>query len=283
MPDSTTTAPVTAPAAAAPTADAAAAATVPAAAAMNKLQSEWAFWYDERKPHTTDFTDYKQSLIKLSSFGTLEGFWQSYSNIANPDSYPRECSLYLVRGKSTPAWESFPNGGCWIIRVRKRNTLIDRLWEELCFACVGELFAHPDVCCIGVSTRNREDVLTVWNIDNSNPNTRFVIGEKLRELLNLDSSTQVDYKTFLSAIQDKSSFKNAQSYMYAAPAANVSLPAPGAVPSSLPTIAVDAPAPAPAAAAAAAAASKAVLAGLRKSPAFVPASAAVAPVPAPLE
>ena len=243
--------------------------TVPTASTVHKLQSEWAFWYDERKPHTTDFTDYKQSLTKLSSFNTLEGFWQTYGNIANPDSYPRECSLYLVRGKSTPAWESFPNGGCWIIRVRKRNTLIDRLWEELCFACVGELFAHPDVCCIGVSTRNREDVLTVWNIDNSNPNTRFIIGEKLRELLNLDASTQVDYKTFLSAIQYGSSFKNAQSYMYAN--ANVNSTAMPALP------VVNAPAPSSNNNA------RNSMASLRKSPAFVPAAAAAAPAPAPLE
>ncbi len=233
---------------------AAAPAELPAASTLNTLQSEWAFWYDERKPHTADFSDYKQSLIKLSSFNTLEGFWQTYSNIANPDSHPRECSLYLVRGKATPAWESFPNGGCWIIRVRKRNTLIDRLWEELCFACVGELFAHPDVCCVGLSTRHREDVLTVWNIDNRNPNTRFVIGEKLRELLNLDSSTQVDYKPFIDAIQDRSSFKNAQSFVYAQP------PAP-----ALPT--VHAPA------------TKTSMADLRDSPAFVPAAAPAAPAP----
>jgi translation initiation factor 4E len=181
----------------------------------SKLQSEWAFWYDDRKMHLSDFNEYQQALKKLGSFTTLEDFWAHYSHIANPDSYPRECSLYLARDGATPAWESFPDGGCWIIRVRKRNTLIDRLWEELCFACVGELFESPDVVCVGVSTRAREDVLSVWNKDNTiNSQTRFTIGEKLKELLNLDESTQVDYKTFRSAIKDGSSFKNAKSYVY---------------------------------------------------------------------
>lgn len=189
----------------------------------SKLQSEWAFWYDDRKPHLADYAEYQQSLKKLGSFDTLENFWRHYSYIANPDSYPRECSLYLVRDGATPAWESFPKGGCWIIRVRKRNTLIDRLWEELCFACVGELFGIPDVVCVAVSTRAREDVLSVWSKDNS---SHFAIGEKLKELLNLDESTQVDYKTFRHAIQDGSSFKNAKSYVYSQPSQQaVKLPA----------------------------------------------------------
>jgi hypothetical protein len=58
--------------------------------------------------------------------------------------------------------QTFPNGGSWIIKVRKKNGLIARLWEELVthlqllerftyfalqlFACVGELFEEPDIC-----------------------------------------------------------------------------------------------------------------------------------------
>jgi hypothetical protein len=73
----------------------------------------------------------------------------------------------------------------------------------------------PDIVCVGVTTRLREDVISIWNNDNSNPNTRFVIGEKLRSLLNLDETTNVEYKTFRSSIKDKSSFKNARGYGYA--------------------------------------------------------------------
>lgn len=101
--------------------------------------------------------------------------------------------------------------------MRKHNKLIDRLWEELCFACVGELFEHPDVVCVAVSTRSREDVISLWT---SNTECQFVIGKKLKELCNLDESTQVDYKTFRSAIKDGSSFKNAKPYVYNAAAAS---------------------------------------------------------------
>lgn len=154
----------------------------------------------------------------------MEDFWRHYSYISNPDSFPRECTLYLIRDGAIPAWESFPEGGCWIVRVRKRNTLIDRLWEELCFACVGELFDNPDVVCVAVSTRHRDDILSIWNKDNTIPTNRFVIGEKLKVLLNLDESTQVDYKTFKHALKDGSSFKNAKSYIYSPPAATTTVP-----------------------------------------------------------
>ncbi len=178
------------------------------------LQSEWSFWFD-RKPasHTTNYKEYQQSLVKLGSFTTMEDFWRHYSYIVNPDAIPKDYSLFLARDQVTPAWESYQNGGCWIIRVRKRNMLIDRLWEELCFACVGELFGHPDVVCVGVSTRNREDVLSVW----TRTQTHYLaIGDKLKEILNLDEQTQVDYKTFRNAIRDGSSFRNSTPYVFAA-------------------------------------------------------------------
>jgi len=86
------------------------------------------------------------------------------------------------------------------------------------FACIAELFELPDVVCVGVTTRLREDVLSIWNNNNnSNPDIRFIIGEKLRALLNLDETTNVEYKTFRSSIKDKSSFKNTDEYGYIAP------------------------------------------------------------------
>lgn len=124
----------------------------------------------------------------------------------------------MVRGaKVVPAWETYPDGGCWLVRVRKKNTLIDRLWEELLFACIGELFAMPDVVCVGVSTRLREDVLSIWNCSNENDQTRFLIGEKIRTLLNLDATTNVEYKTFRHSIIDKSSYKHTVNYAYTSP------------------------------------------------------------------
>jgi len=186
---------------------------------QHQLESSWSFWYDDHKK-SSDFQSYQQGLQELSKFDTLEDFWASYSHLSKPDTFPRECSVYLSRDGQTPAWETFPQGGCWLLRVRKKNSLIDRLWEELVFACISELFELPDIVCVGVTTRLREDVLSIWNLDNSNQNIRFLIGEKLRKILNLDETTNVEYKTFRSSIKDKSSFKNARGYAYAPTAPN---------------------------------------------------------------
>lgn len=45
------------------------------------------------------------------------------------------------------------------------------------FACVGERFGEPDIVGVMLSTKMREDFLSVWNCDNvKNPDTRFNIG-----------------------------------------------------------------------------------------------------------
>ena len=110
------------------------------------------------------------------------------------------------------------SGGCWIIKVRKGNGVINRLWEELCFACVGEWFEDPDVVGVTLATRTKDDNISVWN---RGPDMNARIGERLKDLLNLDESTQVEYKAFRNAIQDNSSFRNAKAFTYAPTVANV--------------------------------------------------------------
>lgn len=196
---------------------------------QHRLQSPWTFYYDkkiargadkekEKKDSSKSALDaFKENLKKLGTFNTLEGFWQHYAHIQTPDELPQNHDIFMFRGEKVPAWESFPNGGCWIIKVRKHNGIIARLWEELLFACIGEIFEEPDVAGVVLSTRIRDDLISVWNADNSiNAETRFKIGESLKEILNLDQSTKVEYKDFSGAIKDGSTFRNAKAYVYAA-------------------------------------------------------------------
>lgn len=154
--------------------------------------------------------------MKLGSFTTVEGFWKHFAYLTNPDNIPKDYTLFLSRGDVTPAWESYPNGGMWVIRVTKKNMLVDRLWEEICFAAIGELFANKDLVCVALSTRLREDAIAVWNRDNlSNPQARFEMSSKLKTILNLDEATTVGYKAFKDAIKDGSSYRNTVPYVYA--------------------------------------------------------------------
>jgi len=131
-------------------------------------------------------------------------------------------------------WESFPNGGCWILKVRKepgttrKNSKLGTMWEDLLIAIIGEAFEEPDVVGVALSIRPKEDLLSVWNRDNEkSPNVRFKIGEKLKEVLSLEDSAVVEYKDNSSSMKDQSTFRNAKPYIYAATAA---APGPGGAP-----------------------------------------------------
>jgi translation initiation factor 4E len=195
-----------------------------AASKEHPLETPWTFYFDKKLPSANtrqgatsepSFAHYQQNLQKLGSFSTFEGFWRHYAYLHRPEEIPKDHDLFLVRSTFIPAWESFPNGGCWIIKVRKRNGVINRLWEELLCAVVSELFEEPDVVVVELSTRLKDDALSVWNRDNTRPEIRFKIGEKLKEILNLDESTKVEYKPFSLALRDGSTYRNARPYMYA--------------------------------------------------------------------
>eukprot|EP00455_Lapot_gusevi_P029847 TRINITY_DN319_c0_g1_i2.p1 TRINITY_DN319_c0_g1~~TRINITY_DN319_c0_g1_i2.p1 ORF type:complete len:266 (+),score=101.54 TRINITY_DN319_c0_g1_i2:86-883(+) len=187
----------------------------------HRLETPWSFLFNKKPSKVpadkSQPDDFVSSLCTVATVDTVESFWRTYAYITPPDQLPVDMNMYLFRHKLAPAWESFPTGGCWIIKVRKRNGVINRLWEELLFACIGELFEEPDVAGVAVSTRAREDILSVWNKDNqSKVDVRFKIGEKLKGLLNLDESTLVEYKFFHSSLRDGSTFRNAKPYVFAA-------------------------------------------------------------------
>jgi len=73
----------------------------------------------------------------------------------------------------------------------------------------------PDVVGCVLSTRLKDDVLSVWNLSNRNSEARFRIGEKLKEVLDLDMNALIQYKDHMQSLQDYSTYRNAKNYMFA--------------------------------------------------------------------
>ena len=98
------------------------------------------------------------------------------------------------------------------------------MWQELVVGAIGEAFEEPDVVGVSVCIRKNEDLLSVWNADNRNEEIRFHIGEKLKQILDLEPATIIEYKHHAESMQDKSTFRNAKPYVFAAaePPANPS-------------------------------------------------------------
>lgn len=129
-------------------------------------------------------------------------------------------NLYLFRDGPTiaPMWECFPRGGCWILKIKKKadsgSSVLGKMWQDMVFAAIGEAFEEPDVIGISLCIRSREDLISVWHKDNRNDEIRFRIGEKMKEVLELEPSTIIEYKDFASSMRDMSSFRNAKAYVF---------------------------------------------------------------------
>jgi translation initiation factor 4E len=124
----------------------------------------------------------------------------------------------IVFRSIAPMWECFPRGGCWILKIRKKrdseSSVLGKMWQDLVFAAIGEIFEEPDVVGVSLSIRSKEDFITVWNADNRNDEIRFKIGEKMKEILDLEPSTVIEYKHNANSMVDHSSFKHAKPYVF---------------------------------------------------------------------
>ena len=65
-----------------------------------------------------------------------------------------------------------------------------------------------------MAVRQKGDILSVWNSDNTNPDVRFAIGEKLKAILDLEPSCLIEYKHFHTSIADMSTYRYALTEMY---------------------------------------------------------------------
>lgn len=205
--------------AAAPPAGVSPSRAAPARSAEHRLETSWSLWYDKkmaRRASGGPKQSYKDNLRMMGSFKTLEEFWRFYVHLKRPSDLVRDVNLYLFREGCTPMWEEFPDGGCWILKVKKHTGVLSKMWQDLVLGAIGECFEEPGVVGVALAIRTGNDMLSVWHRNNANEGTKFFIGEKLKTILNLDKDILVEYKTFKKASTDKSTYSNTQAYVFAA-------------------------------------------------------------------
>ena len=88
------------------------------------------------------------------------------------------------------------------------------MWQDMVFAAIGECFEEPTVVGISLCIRKNEDLISVWNSDSRNSDIKFNIGEKMKEILDLESDTVIEYKYHAESMQDMSTFRNARAYVF---------------------------------------------------------------------
>ena len=106
------------------------------------------------------------------------------------------------------------------MRIKKKQgsgaSVLGKMWQDMVLATIGECFEEPDVVGITISIRKSDDLISVWNADNRNDDTKFGIGEKMKQILDLEPSTIIEYKSHAISMQDMSTFRNAKPYVFAA-------------------------------------------------------------------
>ncbi|EDS36836.1 eukaryotic translation initiation factor 4e type [Culex quinquefasciatus] len=101
-----------------------------------------------------------------------------------------------------PMWEDPGNvrGGKWVIRLKKNK--IDRAWENVCMAMLGEQFlVGPEICGVVLSTQFPEDLLSIWNRTATDTTSTNRIRDTLRRILNLPPSTHMEYKPHCDSLK----------------------------------------------------------------------------------
>mmetsp|Transcript_72716 Transcript_72716/g.164998 ORF Transcript_72716/g.164998 Transcript_72716/m.164998 type:complete len:230 (-) Transcript_72716:153-842(-) len=181
------------------------------------LETAWTLWVDKKSSDRREQTAYIEGLKQVGTFKTIEQFFRLFAFIKKPSKFPRDYNLFCFRSGCKPMWEEFPDGGCWNYRIRRiggSDDPVDISWESLLIACLGEHFETPDVVGCVMSSRVKEIALSVWNASNtSNTQVRFKIGERMREVLSLNTNALLEYKNHQSSMQDFSTYRNAQVYI----------------------------------------------------------------------
>jgi len=110
-------------------------------------------------------------------------------------------------------WEDDENkrGGKFILRVQKKKRMASKHWEDLVLAFVGQQFdVGDDVCGVVVSVRYQEDIISVWNKNSDDGESRRKLHDAIKRILGLSESVLLEYKAHDQSIKDNSSFRNTE-------------------------------------------------------------------------
>lgn len=141
--------------------------------------------------------------MRLNTFTTVEDFFSTYLYLLRPSELVRGNTLYCFEEDRKPLWETYPSGGCWIVKVgRDASASADIYWEKLLLTVVGGTW-QGDVVGVGVSAKHNELILQVWMAELK---AKEDVADKLKTLLGV----KVFYfKTHEQSLVDLSTLKHA--------------------------------------------------------------------------
>ena len=157
---------------------------------------------------------YKEQLKPLGKIRSVEDFFKYYVFMKSAQEMPREIDLFFFRDNEVPMWEESPKGGIWITKVKKDDD-VDKMWEALLLALIGEQFGELNVIGVSLSLRAKEKLIQIWLKDAQDQKMRARVANRMRSFLNLGADmTTLYFKDHQNSIKDKSTMKNALGYKF---------------------------------------------------------------------
>lgn len=139
-------------------------------------------------------TDYEAGLTVIGEFDTVEEFCRYFNWLKPPSKLERNSNYHLFKSGIKPMWEdeANANGGKWVLTMKNSPALLDRCWNWLAMALVGEeLEEGDDICGAVVSLRSKVDRIQVWTRNKDDVEKLNGIGKRLVKLLDISEADNI--------------------------------------------------------------------------------------------
>lgn len=142
-------------------------------------------------PAPAEAGDYEAGLTTIGEFDTVESFCRYFNWLKPPSKLDRNSNYHLFKSGIKPMWEdeANANGGKWVLTMKNNPALLDRCWQWLTMALVGEELDEGDeICGAVVSLRSKVDRIQLWTRSKDDVEKMNGIGRKFVKLLDVSEA-----------------------------------------------------------------------------------------------
>ncbi|KIL64875.1 hypothetical protein M378DRAFT_162733 [Amanita muscaria Koide BX008] len=148
-------------------------------------------------PPPDNSADYEAGLTVIGEFNTVESFCRYFNWLKPPSKLERNSNYHIFKSGIKPMWEDPANasGGKWVLTMKNNPELLNRCWNWLAMALVGEqLEEGDDICGAVVSLRSKVDRIQVWTRSKEEVEKLNGIGKRLVKLLDVSEADGIGFE-----------------------------------------------------------------------------------------
>jgi len=141
--------------------------------------------------------EYEAGLTVIGDFDTVETFCRYFNWLKPPSKLEKNSNYHLFKKGIKPMWEdeANANGGKWVLTMKNNPQLLDRCWNWLAMALVGEdLDEGDEICGAVVSLRSKVDRIQLWTRSKDDVERINGIGRKMVKVLDVSEADSIGFE-----------------------------------------------------------------------------------------